>query len=191
MSKLILSAYHLLFPVRFAHRMCGFAALPGSSLADVCQTLCSKLGLRDHPAGLPEPNFDNEPAPETADAVSRYREAVSRIKKNADRACSFQRFFLLRRISGALFATISQTGGNNYVHAHKQHRREVFFAQLSFLKESAYPHPSSFAPRTSSPGKSAHPACFDFFFFLKFVYKMLNLRYNLINNCSCKGAGPV
>ena len=76
MSKLILSAYHLLFPVRYAHRTCGFAALPGSSLADVYQTICSKLGLRCNPAGLHEPNFDNPTAPETADAVSRYREAV-------------------------------------------------------------------------------------------------------------------
>ena len=66
MSELIFASFRLLFPVRFAHRMCGFAALPGSSLADVCQTICSKLGLHGNPAGLPEPNFDNEPAPEMA-----------------------------------------------------------------------------------------------------------------------------
>ena len=76
MSKLIFASFRLLFPVRFAHRMCGFAALPGSSLADVCQTICSKLGLRRNPAGFPEPDFDNPTAPETADAVSGYREAV-------------------------------------------------------------------------------------------------------------------
>ena len=35
MSELIFASFRLLFPVRFAHRMCGCAALPGSSLADV------------------------------------------------------------------------------------------------------------------------------------------------------------
>ena len=60
MSELIFASFLLLFPVRFAHRMCGFAALPGSSLADVLPAYRSKLGYHDSPAGFPEPDFDNE-----------------------------------------------------------------------------------------------------------------------------------
>ena len=39
----------------------------------------------------------------------------------------------------------SQTGGNTKDRQTNQHRREVFFAQLSFSKESAFPSPAYFA----------------------------------------------
>ena len=132
------STYLLLFPVRYAHRTCGFAALPGSSLADVYQSICSKLGLRDSQAGLHEPNFDNPTAPEMAAEGRQYREAVSRIKKNADRACSFQRFFCCGvfqerawRPSAKLAETTMPVASSRIA--------GKFSLQLSFLKESAYP----------------------------------------------------